>query len=234
MRPEACEAARGALPAEGVTPAADGVMREGAMEGVLSAVGRLGYRGASVRAILEYSGGSRTQFYRLFESKEDCFEQAYALWIERLFVSLLEPAVTAGGWPAAVRAALASLFEFVTARPLTARALLIEVQVAGGAALAKHDEATERIVAALDSVRGQIDPELAPPEATGLFVVGGVEAAVCEMLSAGEPERVWDGLPELMHFVVGSYLGGEAARAAFEDARAFLEDRHAELGGAAG
>jgi AcrR family transcriptional regulator len=230
MRPEACEAAREALPAQGAAPASDGVLREGAMEGVLSAVGRLGWRAASVRAILEYSGGNRNQFYRHFESKEDCFEQAYALWSERLCVSVLEPAVIASGWRAAVRAGLASLFEFVTARPLTARALLVEVQVAGGAALAKHDEMTERLAGALDSVRGQIEAGEAPPEATGAFVVGGVEAAVCEALSGGDPERVWDALPELMHFAVGSYLGAEAAEAEFEDAKVFLERRRAELG----
>lgn len=200
------------------------------MEGVLSAVGTLGYRGASVRAILEYSGGNRAQFYRHFANKEDCFEQAYELWIKRLTVSILEPVATAPSWRGAVRSGLTGLFEFVASRPLESRALLVEVQVAGGSALAMHDQAMERLAEALDSVRGEIDPAPAPPEATGTFVVAGIEAAVCEALTMAKPERLWDRLPELMHFAVGSYLGREAADAEFEQAKAFLQQRRAEPG----
>jgi len=51
----------------------------------------------SGRATLEHCGGHRAQFYELFESKEDCFAQAYAAWIERLCVSVLEAAATVPG-----------------------------------------------------------------------------------------------------------------------------------------
>lgn len=204
------------------------------MEGVLNVVGELGFRGASVRAILEYSGGHRRQFYEEFASKEDCFHQAYAVWIERLGVGLLEAAVTAPGWSAGVRAALIRLFQFVSERPSIARSLFVEVQVAGGEAMTKREEAMERIAQALDSVRAEIDPDQAPPEATGIFVVGGIEACVCEALTAGDPNRVWDALPELMHLAVGSYLGSEAAEAEFEQAKELLAGDRAGLGTEAG
>lgn len=235
MGQETCATATAALPAAADFTAADAdaALREAAMEGALNAVGSLGYRAASVRAILEYSGGHRAQFYRHFESKEDCFEQAYAVWIERLCVGLLGAAATAGGWRAGVRAALTGFFEFIAERPLTARALLVEVQVAGGPALAKHEEALERLAGAVDSVRDRIEPGEAPPDATGMFVVGGVEAAACEALAASDPDRVWDSLPELMHFAVGSYLGKEAAEEEFEAAKGLLERRRAELEGKA-
>jgi AcrR family transcriptional regulator len=231
MRPEACAAAREALPVETDVPASDLEIREGAMEGVLTAVGELGYRGASVRAILEYSGGHRVQFYRQFEGKEDCFDRAYATWIDRLGVDLLEAAATADGWQAGVRAALIRLFRFSAERPAIARSLFVEVQVAGGAALAKHEEAVEQLAGLLDSVRDQLDPDQAPPRSTGIFVVGGIEACVCEALTAGDPSRLWDALPELMHLAVGSYLGQEAAEAEFEEAKALLDRDRAELEG---
>lgn len=202
--------------------AADDV-REGAMEGVLVACGELGYRETSVRAILEHSGGHRAQFYKHFESKEDCFAQAYATWIERLGVSLLEAAATAPGWEPGVREAIVRLFEFATARPAIARALFVEVQIAGQPALARHDAVVERLAAAIDSARAEIDPTAAPPDATAAFVVGGVESCVAEALSAGDPDRLWDALPELMHFAAGSYFGKEAAEAAFERAHELLE-----------
>jgi AcrR family transcriptional regulator len=197
------------------------------MEGALQVVGERGYRGASVRAILEFSGGHRKQFYDHFDSLEDCFEQAYATWIERLGVSLLEAAVSAPGWAPGVQAGLIRLFRFVTEQAPVARALFVEVHVAGGAALSVHDEALERLAGALDSVRGEIDAEQAPPEATGIFVVGGIEASLCEVLAEGNQNRIWDALPELMHLAVGSYLGKEAAEEAFEAAKGV---REAELG----
>lgn len=211
---------------------AEGDVREWAMEAVLAACGELGYREASVRAILERSGGHRAQFYKHFESKEDCFAQAYATWIERLGVSLLEAAATAPGWEAGVREAIVRLFQFATARPAISRALFVEVQIAGEPALARHDAVVERLAAAVDGARAEIDPAEAPPEATGAFVVGGVEACVAEALSAGDPDRLWDALPELMHFAAGSYFGKEAAEGAFERASELLLRERARLTGA--
>jgi AcrR family transcriptional regulator len=233
MRPEACAAAREALPVETTAPAPtpDATVREGEMEGALHVVGELGYRAASVRAVLEYSGGHRRQFYEHFESLEDCFAQAYETWIERLGVDLLEAAVAAPDWQSAVRAGLVRLFRFVTERPQIARSLFVEAQVAGGAPMAKHEEALERLAAALDSVRSSIEPGQAPPEATGMFVVGGIEACVCEVLVEGNERRLWDSLPELMHLAVGSYLGPEAAAEAFEEAKGLLERDRVRLRG---
>jgi AcrR family transcriptional regulator len=201
------------------------------MEGVLIACGELGFRETSVRAILEHSGGHRAQFYQHFESKEDCFAQAYAVWIERLCVSVLEAAATTPGWEAGVRDAIVRLFQFVTTKPAIARALFIEVQIAGEPALARHEAAVERLAAAIDSARADLDPVEAPPEATGVFVVGGIESSVSEALTAGDPVRLWDALPELMHFAAGSYFGKEAAEEAFERASILLERERTQLMG---
>lgn len=202
------------------------------MEGVLAACGELGFRETSVRTILEHSGGHRAQFYRHFESKEDCFAQAYAVWIERLCVNLLEAAATASSWQAGVRGAIVRLFRFVSAQPAIARALFVEVQIAGEPAMARHEAAVERLAAAIDSIRTEIDPAEAPPEATAVFVVGGIESCACEALSAGDPGRLWDALPELMHFAVGSYFGKEEAEGAFERASILLQRERAQLTGA--
>jgi AcrR family transcriptional regulator len=235
MREEACAAAREALPVEGTettAPTPDATIREGEMEGVLHVVGEEGFRAASVRAVLEYSGGHRKQFYDHFESLEDCFAQAYEAWIDRLGVSLLEATVSASCWRESIQAGLVRLFQFVSERPSIARSLLVEVQIAGGAALAKHDEAVDRLAGLLDSVRAEIEPGQEPPEATGVFVVGGIEACLCDVLAAGETSRIWNALPELMRLTVGSYLDKEAADEAFEQARETLErDRRRLEGG---
>jgi AcrR family transcriptional regulator len=230
MRPERA-AAWEALPVDSEVRTSEEQAREGALEGVLAVAGQVGYRAASVRAILDYSGGHRRQFYELFASKEDCFEQAYSAWIARVGAAVLEAAVAASTWTLSVQAGLVALFEFVTQRPEIARALFVEVQVAGGGALVEHDEAMERIAAALDSVREEIDPDQAPPAAAGMFVVGGIEASVCDALTAGDPSRVWDALPELMHLAVGSYLTMADAEAAFEGAKELLARERVALEG---
>ncbi len=228
MRPERA-AAWEALPVDSQVRTSEEQAREGALEGALAVAGQIGYRATSVRAILDYSGGHRRQFYELFAGKEDCFDKAYAAWIARVGGAVLEAAVAAPTWTASVQAGLVALFEFVTQRPEIARSLFVEVQVAGGGALAEHDAAMERIATALDSVREEIDAEQAPPAATGMFVVGGIEASVCDALTAGDPSRVWDALPELMHLVVGSYLTTAAAEAAFEEAKSLLAGERAAL-----
>jgi AcrR family transcriptional regulator len=234
MRQEACAAAREALPVEStetIAPTPDATVREGEMEGVLHVVGDLGYRGASVRAVLEYSGGHRKQFYDHFESLEDCFAQAYEVWAKRLVLSVLEAAVSVEGWRAGVRAGVMKLFQLIVERPAIARSLFIEVHVAGGQALAAHDETVDRVAEALDSVRNEIDPDSAPPGQTGLFVVGGVEACVCEALAEGSPNRIWDALPELMRLITGSYLDPQTAAEEAEEARAAAERARGGLEG---
>jgi AcrR family transcriptional regulator len=231
MRQEACAAAREALPIETTAPAPDSTVREGEMEGALQVVGEVGYRAASVRSVLEYSGGHRKQFYEHFDSLDDCFVQAYEAWVDRLLLGLLEAAVSVEGWRPGVRAGIMKLFQFVVERPAIARSLFVEVHVAGGKALAVHEEAVDRIAEALDSVRSEIDPDRTPPSQTGLFVVGGIEACVCDALSAGDPSRIWDALPELMRLVTGSYLDPQAAEEEVEEARAELEKVRADLEG---
>lgn len=231
MRPEACAAAREALPVETTAPTPDATIREGEMEGVLRVVGEVGYRTASVRAVLEYSGGHLKQFYNHFASLEDCFAQAYEVWIERFGVSLLEAAIAASGWRSAVRAGLVELLRFAGERPAIARALFVEVQVAGGASLAKHDEEVERLGALLDGIRSELEPGQEPPAATGIFVVGGVEAYLCDALTAGETDRVREALPELMQLIIGSYLGVAAGEEEFEAAKELLANGDGVLGG---
>ena len=92
----------------------------------------------------------------------------------------------------------------------------------------------EACAAAGEALPVESKETLAPtPEATGIFVAGGVEACLSDVLSDGEPSRVWDALPELMHLAVGSYLGKEAADEAFKEAKEMLESDRSRLEGGA-
>jgi AcrR family transcriptional regulator len=203
----------------------DDPLRASIMEAMLVACGELGYREATIGDVLERYGGHRVQFWERFASKEDCFAAAYATWADRLVAELLTVAVAEGDWRRGVRAALVALLSFAEQRPALARALLVEAEIAGGAALAKREAAIQAVGEAIDSARAQVPAAERPPELTGLFVAGGIATFVGEQLAAGEPAAAWEGLPELMRFATGPYFGEEAAEAEFEAARALLLER---------
>lgn len=206
----------------------DDPVRASIMEAMLSAAGELGYREVAVSDVLERYGGHRVQFWQHFASKEDCFAAAYAIWADRLSAVLLTAAVAEGEWRRGVRAALVALFRFVDAQPDIARALLIEVEVAGGPALATREQMIERLGETIDGAREQGDPEEQPPPLTGIFVAGGIANYVSEQLATGRRGANWDGLPELMRFATAPYLGEEAAQEELEATRELLPHLRAD------
>jgi AcrR family transcriptional regulator len=210
--------------AEAASPE-DDPLRETIMEAMLAAAGERGYREVSIQNVLERYGGHRVQFWQRFASKEGCFVAAHAAWTDRLATELLTAALAAGEWRAGVRAALFGLLDFVEARPAIARALLIEAEIAGGAALAKREETIERLGLAIDSAREQAMPEERPPALTGLFVAGGIATYVGEQLAAGGTVAIREGLPELMRFATDPYFGEQAGREELELTRDLLRGR---------
>lgn len=186
-------------------------LREEIMAAMLEACGELGYRKVSVRAVLERYGGHRVQFYSEFASKAECYEAAYAAEAERLCAALLGAAAAAPDWRAGLRAALGELGRYAGERPAAARGILVEVHVAGGPALAKREELSERLTRAIDSARRETGSRHSPPPMTAAFMVRAIEAAVCAALEAGEPQRFTAAVPELAGMVAAAYFGEEAA-----------------------
>lgn len=184
---------------------------EGALEAMLLSVGARGYEKASVQEVLDRSGISRDRFQRRFGGKEACFAQAYEMAVDRICAEVLEAATGAESWRAGFRAALARLLRTVAEQPLLAKALLVEVRAARGQAWAKHQQAIERLAAAVDSARQEAD---ATPTATALaaqFVVGAVEEAICTEIGAGRTATVGRLLPDLTHLAVLQYFGEDEA-----------------------
>jgi AcrR family transcriptional regulator len=192
------------------------------MEAMLVACGELGYREVSVKDVLARYGGHRIQFWQHFASKEDCFAVACTAWTDRLVAELLGAATAENGWRRGMRAALVAFFQFVDDRPQIARALLVDAEIAGGAALDKREEAIQLLGEAIDSARAQADPADRPPPLTGVFVAGGIATYASEQLAAGEEGASWQGLPELMRFATAPYYGEEAAEVEFEAADALV------------
>jgi AcrR family transcriptional regulator len=182
--------------------------REKLLKAMLVVSGELGYRQVAVRHVIEAAKTSRATFYKYFDDREDCFAQAYGEASEWLCRRLLGAARRQPGWREGVRAALAELLELCANQPAIARALLVEVHVAGPRATDRRRELMERLAKALDSGREQAPgrPSIAPD-----FVVGAIDTLVAAKLMDGEAESAPEMLPGLLHFVVLQYLGESAA-----------------------
>lgn len=177
------------------------------MEAMLAASAELGYRAVTVEDVLERYGGNRAQFYRHFPNLGECFLAAYREEVSRLCEGMLRAAAAAASWHEGLHDAIQILVTFVVERPLVARALTIDVQLAGEPAQEVRKEMYERLSRAVDSARRETGSRHSPPPLTALFMVSAIDAAVAAALARGEPESFAEAAPELEHLVVVAYFG---------------------------
>jgi AcrR family transcriptional regulator len=173
-------------------------VRSQIMQSMLICCGKLGYQRVSVETVYRHYGGSRTQFYRYFTGKEDCFTAAYEDEIERICDFILSPPEQEGEGAARLKEGLLGLVEFAGAQSSIAKALFVEVHVAGGPALDKRREVIERLSAAVeDACNRQPSGKSPPPPITAEFVVGAIEQAFSTAIAKGKPEELTSTVPEL-------------------------------------
>ena len=181
---------------------------------MLELSGEIGYRAVTVEKVLSHSGVSLDEFEAEFGDLEGCFVAAYEAEADVLCEAMLEAAGRAKGWRAGIRAALETLLGFVAERPAVAKALLRDVHVVGGSALAKHEETLERLTAAIGRGGGLSEEQLAW---TSSFIVGAVEGVLTARLTRGETDDLPSLLPELMYLIVASFEGRDAAADELEE-----------------
>ncbi len=192
------------------TVRAPGPVRERLLDAMLLATADVGYEHVAVRHVVGRARAGRQSFYTYFENKDDCFAQAYAAAIDRLYDRVIGAARKRSDWREGLRTGLAELLGFCADEPQVARALFVEVHAAGGEALVKRNEVMERFARAIDSGREEATTP-SPPSVTGTFMVGAIETMICTRLMDGEPEKIRDLLPGILHFVVLPYFGEKAA-----------------------
>ncbi len=164
---------------------------------MLLRAGELGYRGVSVQNVCDGYGGYRTQFYRHFADTAECFAIAYEQEIERLCQEMLAIIAAQQSEKSRIEAALNSLAELVATEPELAKALFIEVHVAGGRALAKRQEVVERLSHAIDRACRENESRHSSPPITAEFIVGIVDQAVASALARQTPGELKAAVPEL-------------------------------------
>jgi AcrR family transcriptional regulator len=183
-------------------------LRDQIMRSMLICCGEAGYQRVAVEHVYKRYGGYRSQFYKFFSSKADCFQAAYDEEGERICRRLLSFIEGRGDGATRLQAALRDIEALITSEPAVARALFLEVHVVGGFALTKRREMLERLASAIDSKCRLPGGTHEPPPTSGHFFVGMVDEAIANSLARGKPEELTSALPELGEILLRIYSPG--------------------------
>lgn len=188
--------------------------RERLVTGLTEVLYEVGYQKTTVSLIGQRASVSKSDFYKHFESKDDCFAAAYDVAIERIREQVLaaRAARADGEWAPRVRDSISSLLELLANDPALASIALVEGLRAGRGIYDRYQAALESFVPYLRE--GAPDPPDGGrvPEATHEAVVGGVASLLGRRVLAGEAEKLEALLPEVLEFALTPYLGAAEAR----------------------
>jgi AcrR family transcriptional regulator len=176
---------------------------------MLELSGEVGFRAVTLELLLRRSEAADEEFSASFGDLDTCFAAAYAAEAEDLYAAVLAAAGEAADWRSGVEAGLTLVLGFAAERPTLARALVREVHIAGGAALAKHEEILERLARAMGEDCKNTPAGVTVPRAPS-FIVGAVEGVISGHLDRGEAEQLLAAAPELMDLISTFFVGRES------------------------
>lgn len=188
--------------------------RERLVAGLIQALYEVGYQKTTVSLIGQRAAVSKSDFYKHFDSKDDCFIAAYEAAVERIREQVLGACQEAEGeaWPLRVRHAIQAMLETFAAEPALASITFVEGLRAGRGVYDRYQAAIETFVEYLREGAPPTPAGTEVPEATDEAVVGGIAALLGRRILAGEEERIEELFPEILEFVLTAYLGVEEAR----------------------
>jgi AcrR family transcriptional regulator len=188
--------------------------RERLIAGLIEALYEVGYQKTTVSLIGQRAAVSKSDFYKHFESKDDCFIAAYDGAVELIREHILAACEGSEGkdWALRVRAGIDALLGLFALEPALASIVLVEGLRAGRGVY-------DRYQAALESFVGYLRQEAPPtaagaevPEAIDEAVVGGIASLMGRRVLAGEAEQLRELFPEILEFALTAHLGADEAR----------------------
>jgi len=186
--------------------------RERLLAGIAQAVAANGYRATTITQIVKAASVSSRAFYELFESKEECFLEAFDLVVAHLEDLVREAAREEPDWPHQVIAALRAALRFLTEEPDLARLCLVEPVTATPLIATRFREVVIDNSRALKPGRLERVEAEELPDSTEDSLLGGLIALVSRSILTGNPDSLEDLLSDLLDFVLSPYLGPEGAR----------------------
>lgn len=188
--------------------------RERLIAGLTQALYEVGYQKTTVSLIGQSAAVSKSDFYKHFESKDECFVAAYDAAIERIREQVVTACGAAEGreWAYRVRGAIAALLQLFSAEPALASIALVEGLRAGRGVYDRYQAAVESFVGLLRDGAPRPQQGTEELDATDEAVVGGIASLLGRRILAGEAEQLNELFPEILEFTLSAYLGVEQAR----------------------
>jgi len=188
--------------------------RERLISGLTEALYEVGYHETTVSLIGRRAAVSKSDFYKHFESKDDCFVAAYDAAVDRIRERVLAACEAAEGrsWAERMSEAVGGLLDLFDEEPALASIALVEGLRAGRGVYDRYQAAIESFVAIIGNgaPRPRVGDEV--PEATDEAVIGGIASLLSRRILAAEGERLSELFPEILEFVLAAYLGAAEAR----------------------
>jgi AcrR family transcriptional regulator len=188
--------------------------RERLIAGLTEVLYEVGYQKTTVSLIGARASVSKSDFYKHFQSKDECFFAAYEAAIERIRKVVVDAcaAQPKAEWALRVRDGIAALLACLAADPALASLSLVEGLRAGRGVYDRYQAAVESFVPYLREGAPPTPDGDPAPAATDEAVVGGIASLLGRRVLAGEAEKIDELLPDVLEFALTPYLGVTEAR----------------------
>jgi AcrR family transcriptional regulator len=188
--------------------------RDRLINGLLLTLAEVGYQKTTVSQIGRRAGVSKSDFYKHFDTKDECFFAAYDVALDRIRAAVVEACsgVADREWAERVRVGIVTLLDLLVAEPPLAAIVLAEGLRAGRGIYDRYQAAVESFVPLLREGAPPAPEGGEVPPATDEAVVGGIASLLSRRIISGDVADLGKLLPDVLEFALTPHLGTEAAR----------------------
>jgi AcrR family transcriptional regulator len=188
--------------------------RDRLISALIFTLDEVGYQKTTVSMIGRRAAVSKSDFYKHFDSKDECFLAAYDFAVACIHTAVTDACAEVAGeaWSNRVRAGIVALLNLLAAEPPLAGIVLAEGLRGGRGIYDRYQAAVEAFVPLLRD--GAPDPPgaAAVPAATDEAVVGGIASLLSRRAGSGQTADLAKLAPDVLEFALTPHLGTEGAR----------------------
>lgn len=188
--------------------------RDRLITALINTLAEVGYQKTTVSMIGRRAAVSKSDFYKHFDSKDECFLAAYDTAVDRVRTAVVEACLALGTapWARRVQVGVIALLGVLAEEPALAAIVFAEGLRAGRGIYDRYQNAVESFVPLLREGAPDGPGGEPVPEATDEAVVGGVASLLGRRAIAGGTADLTSLAPDVLEFVLTPHLGTEAAR----------------------
>jgi AcrR family transcriptional regulator len=187
------------------------IQRARIVNAMIEVVALYGYANSSVERIVRRARISRTTFYALFDSREDCFYAAFEGGVRQLRSVMDEAYRREDSWEEGLRASLAAMLTLFDSEPSLAQLLVVEAMTGCTRVLRLRARTLEVIASVVDRGRGEYDRTEELPALTAEGAVGAVFSVIHKRLVERGQEPLIELHGSLMSLLLLPYAGLDLA-----------------------